>query len=81
MSEQQKPGWPSTLSSFDPRDWPDTPEAGVLATCRLSDDLHTIALAGCKSRRPDASPAELEAMLDDFFRTWDRVEPPSSTRQ
>ena len=80
MSEDKKPGWPSTLSSFDARDWPETPEAGVLATCRLSDELRTIALAGCKAQRPDASTVELEAMIEEFYRTWDRVQPRSGKR-
>ena len=55
--------------------WPRTPEEGVLETCRLSDDLHAIALAGARASNPQASRAELESLLAEFQNSWTRAQP------
>src|SRR5439155_4878408 len=60
---------------FDVMPWPQTPEEGVIETCRLSDDLHAIALAGARASHPQASPAEVESLLAEFHNSWGRIEP------
>ena len=62
-------------ADFDGMHWPRTPEEGVLETCRLSDDLHAIALAGSRAFHPQASRAELEALLTEFQNSWTRAQP------
>jgi len=62
-------------ADFDVMHWPQTPEEGVIETCRLSDDLHAIALAGARASHPQASPAELESLLAEFHNSWGRIEP------
>jgi hypothetical protein len=64
-----------TQADFDGMHWPQTPEEGVLETCRLSDDLHEIALAGSRAFHPQASRAELESLLAEFHNSWGRIEP------
>ena len=64
-----------TQADFDGMHWPRTPEEGVLQTCRLSDDLHAIALAGARASHPQASRAELESLLAEFENTWTRAQP------
>ena len=62
-------------ADFDGMYWPQTPEEGILVTCRLSDDLHAIALAGRQALHPQASRAELEALLAEFQSSWARIQP------
>jgi hypothetical protein len=62
-------------ADFDGMQWPQTPEEGVLETCRLSDDLHEIALAGSRAFHPQASRAELESLLAEFQSSWARIQP------
>lgn len=62
-------------ADFDAMQWPHAPEEGVIETCRLSDDLHAIALAGRRALHPHASRAELEAVLTEFQSSWDRIQP------
>src|SRR5437764_12111788 len=59
-------------ADFDVMHWPQTPEGGVLETCRLSDDLHAIALAGARASHPQASPAELASLLAALHTWWGR---------
>jgi len=62
-------------ADFDGMHWPRTPEEGILETCRLSDDLHAIALAGARASHPQASPAQLESLLAEFQNSWARIQP------
>ena len=62
-------------ADFEGMHWPRTPEEGVLGTCRLSDDLHAIALAGVRAFHPRASRAELESLLAEFQNSWARAQP------
>ena len=48
---------------FAAEPWPATPAEGLLATCRLSDEVHAFALAGLRHQHPTASSSELHAML------------------
>jgi hypothetical protein len=64
-----------TQADFDGMHWPRTPEEGVIETCRLSDDLHEIALAGSRAFHPQASRAELETLLAEFQSSWARIQP------
>jgi hypothetical protein len=52
-------------------DRPVAPAEGLLATCRLSDEVRTFALAGVRYQHPTASPAELEIMLYEFRLKWE----------
>lgn len=53
---------------------------GILATCRLSDDLRTFTLACLRAQHPSLSPSELEALFaqqrDDWMRQRLRFFPP-----
>ena len=53
--------------------WPATPADGLVATCRLSDDIRIIALAGYRAQHPTASNAELEEMLDECRIRWEQI--------
>ena len=59
--------WKAELESirarFTAEPWPASPAEGLLATCRLSDDVRALALAGLRHQHPTASSFELEAML------------------
>ena len=59
--------WKAELAAirvrFAAEPWPVAPAEGLMATCRLSDDVRTFALAGLRHQHPTASTSELDAML------------------
>jgi hypothetical protein len=81
--------WKSRLKARDAplatEPHPPGPAEGILATCRLSDDVRRFALAGERYDHPTASLSELEQRLYDFRLKWEHLAPririskPSST--
>lgn len=61
-----------TRADFDAAFTPHTAEEGLLETCRLSDEIYAVAIAGRRALYPEASPAELEAGLKKFLDSWER---------
>ena len=62
-------------AEFTVADWPKTPTEGLLATCQLSDDVRTLAIAGLRHQHPSASVEELETLLDQFRTKWEQICP------
>lgn len=59
---------------FTAEPWPATPAEGLLAACRLSDDVRLFALAGERYRHPDASDAELNERLYEWRLKWEQIQ-------
>ncbi len=59
-------------ADFDAASTSHTSEEGLLETCRLSDEIYAIAIAGRRALYPEASPAELEAGVKKFLDSWER---------
>jgi hypothetical protein len=58
---------------FTAESWPATPAEGLLAACRLSDDVRLFALAGERYYHPTASLSELEDRLYEFRLKWEQI--------
>jgi hypothetical protein len=70
--------WKAELESirarFTAEPWPASPAEGLLATCRLSDDVRLFALAGERFRNPGASDAELNERLYESRLKWEQIQ-------
>jgi hypothetical protein len=55
--------------------WPLSPGEGILAACRLSEDMRKMALAGLRVQHPNASESELHEHLNRFRLNWERSAP------
>jgi hypothetical protein len=65
-----------TRADFDVASTSHTAAEGVLETCRLSDEVYAIAMAGRRALYPENSQAELEAGMKEFLDSWDRKTSP-----